>query len=226
MTDSRLRSAERRAASGSVEDESRVLTERLRAGTLTRERVELAAYVGHEAARAATGMVGSHDETDAEALGHWIRAMPRPDNFVGVRVGLAACLATWHALVPTHAHQRPLHMRWTPHPYRAGVVGCEQCDGLDGPRVAMACVQAFLACPCEWHEEAAVAAGQSLGENLRWWGMLAVSVGRLRGSEKDPPSGARTARLCVEALRVSSAERLIRAAIARDLAAWALGGGA
>jgi hypothetical protein len=53
MTDVRLRDAERRALSGSVEDQARALTERLRAGTLTRERLGLAAYVGHEPARVA-----------------------------------------------------------------------------------------------------------------------------------------------------------------------------
>jgi hypothetical protein len=60
MTDVRLRDAERRALSGSVEDQARALTERLRAGTLTRERLELAAYVGHEAAATAAGWTGHH----------------------------------------------------------------------------------------------------------------------------------------------------------------------
>jgi hypothetical protein len=46
MSDARLREMERRASTGSVEDKARVLTERLRAGTLTRERLELAAYCG------------------------------------------------------------------------------------------------------------------------------------------------------------------------------------
>lgn len=56
MSDARLRDLQRIAtASGSPSDEARVLTERLRQGSLTRERLELAAYVGHEAARVTSG---------------------------------------------------------------------------------------------------------------------------------------------------------------------------
>ena len=54
MSDTRLRDAERRAlASGSVQDQAALLVARLRAGTLTRERLELAAYCSHPAARLA-----------------------------------------------------------------------------------------------------------------------------------------------------------------------------
>lgn len=51
MTDQRLRRLERdAAASPSPESEAALLRERLRAGTLSLERLELAAYCGHEAA--------------------------------------------------------------------------------------------------------------------------------------------------------------------------------
>jgi hypothetical protein len=55
MTDVRLRDAERRALSGSVEDQARALVARLRTapGSPFRARVELAAYCGDKAARAA-----------------------------------------------------------------------------------------------------------------------------------------------------------------------------
>lgn len=53
MTDQRLRRLEREvAASPSPESEAALLRERLRAGTLSLERLELAAYCGHEAALA------------------------------------------------------------------------------------------------------------------------------------------------------------------------------
>jgi len=51
VTDSKLRELERRWKEiGSVEDEARYLLERVRVGDLEREKLELAAYCGHEAA--------------------------------------------------------------------------------------------------------------------------------------------------------------------------------
>jgi len=51
VSDERLREAERRwKESGSVVDEARYLQERVRVGNLTKERLELAAYCGHEGA--------------------------------------------------------------------------------------------------------------------------------------------------------------------------------
>lgn len=53
MTDLALRQLGRAASSGDPQDEARALLARVRAGTLTRERLELAAYSGHGAARLA-----------------------------------------------------------------------------------------------------------------------------------------------------------------------------
>lgn len=56
MTDERLRDLERRVEGvASVEDEARLLLERVRVGELARDRLGLAAYCGHEAGRLATG---------------------------------------------------------------------------------------------------------------------------------------------------------------------------
>ena len=56
VTDSRLQELKRTwEASGSVEDEAAYLRERVRVGDLTQERLELAAYCGHEGASAAAG---------------------------------------------------------------------------------------------------------------------------------------------------------------------------
>lgn len=56
MSDSNLRKLERRfRSSGSVVDEVEYLRERIRVGAITPERVEIAAYLGHEAAVAALG---------------------------------------------------------------------------------------------------------------------------------------------------------------------------
>ena len=55
MSDQRLRELERRwRETGSVEDEAAYLRERVRVGDLTQERLELAAYCGHEGATRAT----------------------------------------------------------------------------------------------------------------------------------------------------------------------------
>lgn len=51
MSDTRLRELERRwKETGAVEDEAAYLVERVRAGEVTRERLELSAYCGYEAA--------------------------------------------------------------------------------------------------------------------------------------------------------------------------------
>lgn len=61
MTDSRLRELERAASVGTAADEARLLTERLRAGTLAHKWVELAAYLGHAPARLALGVDELHN---------------------------------------------------------------------------------------------------------------------------------------------------------------------
>jgi len=54
VSDARLRELERRwKETGSVDDEASYLLERVRVGDLTRERLELAAYCGHQGARRA-----------------------------------------------------------------------------------------------------------------------------------------------------------------------------
>ena len=56
MTDTKLRELERRwKESGSPEDEAAYLLERVRVGDLEKEKLELAAYCGHEGARLALG---------------------------------------------------------------------------------------------------------------------------------------------------------------------------
>lgn len=54
--DAQLRTLARAAAAGDVEAQARELLERVRAGTLATERLELAAYAGHRAAQLALGV--------------------------------------------------------------------------------------------------------------------------------------------------------------------------
>lgn len=59
MSDEHLRELERRwKETGTVEDEAAWLKERVRVGDLTQERLELAAYLGHEAAQDITESMG------------------------------------------------------------------------------------------------------------------------------------------------------------------------
>jgi hypothetical protein len=55
VADARVRDLERAAGAGDVDARARLLVERVRAGRLTQERLELAAYCGHPAAREVLG---------------------------------------------------------------------------------------------------------------------------------------------------------------------------
>jgi hypothetical protein len=73
VSDADLRELERRwRATRAVEDEARYLAARLRAGELTRERLELAAWIGHAPARVALGdaaPAGEHVDHERLARG-------------------------------------------------------------------------------------------------------------------------------------------------------------
>ena len=75
MADAKLRDLERRwKETGSPDDEAAYLLERVRVGDLSRERLELAAYCGHEGSRRAVGsdQVPPVDSTAFIAgLGRW-----------------------------------------------------------------------------------------------------------------------------------------------------------
>lgn len=89
MSDEALREAERRwRATGHVEDEARLLLEQLRAGQLSAERLELAAYCGHGAALVAIGRpVGDPAVTNVK---RWVASVPRGRDVVAWRAAVAA----------------------------------------------------------------------------------------------------------------------------------------
>lgn len=89
MSDCRLRELERRwRETGSVEDEAAYLRERVRVGNLTEEKLELAAYCGHEGAMHATGACRrvAPIKTDAEWQA-WVKEL---DERWGASVSLQA----------------------------------------------------------------------------------------------------------------------------------------
>lgn len=101
MTDDALRDAERRwAATRSAEDEARLLLARLRAGVLPAERLELAAWLGHAAARAALGPDAPAGEQVPWT--RWARAFDAAGLALLVRLAREARLARLDGLLPPH----------------------------------------------------------------------------------------------------------------------------
>ena len=83
MSDEKLRELERRwKETESVEDEAAWLKERVRVGDLTQERLELAAYCGHEAAA-----IAAQTSFPVPAkLEPWLTGFSRFDSFPALRV--------------------------------------------------------------------------------------------------------------------------------------------
>jgi hypothetical protein len=78
VSDERVRELERRwRETGVVEDEAALLRERVRAGVLAGERVALAAYLGHEAARVASPSHGGGAEPASLSLAVWLKGLER-----------------------------------------------------------------------------------------------------------------------------------------------------
>jgi hypothetical protein len=98
VSDARLRELERRwKETGSVDDEAAYLLERVRVGDLTRERLELAAYCGHEGAtRAKVGEAACEVEGLFAAL-----ATSQLDlNIIAVAAAAEQRLPEWSSLSP------------------------------------------------------------------------------------------------------------------------------
>jgi hypothetical protein len=91
MSDTRLRELERRwKETGSPDDEAAYLKERVRVGDLTQERLELAAYCGHEGARRAVR--GSLPGATTGAV-EWTRHLGRWPEAAAVAAVAAARMA-------------------------------------------------------------------------------------------------------------------------------------
>lgn len=104
MGDARLRELERRARTGDPQAEAEQLLARVRSGTLSRERLELAAYCGHEGALA----VAPPDPISlawisAPSLDRWLEGLtgwPWREVLLVRAARAASGLATEHALAP------------------------------------------------------------------------------------------------------------------------------
>lgn len=213
--DLRLRTAGRAlAADPSPEAQGALIRERLRAGDLSQERVELAAYCGHEGARFAIdpecGAFGLHNEwlTGALDLLAWLRGLSRWEG-AQVRAAMAAArVALEVAAERAKFDGRPIER-----------IHAE----LRAAGRAIEAAEAWAACPCEehwnaWHE-AFVNAGHLL------WLPFPLFPGHLRSELRAAFEEERPAEGIAEAARLAG-EPAVREAIQRALVEWTLGGGA
>ena len=154
MSDARLRELERRwKETGSADDEGAYLLERVRVGDLTRERLELAAYCGHEGARRAVGDVS---ECPGEPA-HWLGGF--------LRWGAEAFTKAVLAVVP------PLHRRlWSDNPYLP----------VSGDFFAAA--QRWCECPCQPHADEMDSLLSDAHDNTLAEERHAEAVGQCRGT--------------------------------------------
>lgn len=104
MADTRARKLSRAAAGGDQQAEARGLLERVRRGELARERLELAAYLGHAVARLAHGdrIFGAAAEAGLVDFEAWVRGL---DQWPGalVRAALAAARCAQVEWIGTHS---------------------------------------------------------------------------------------------------------------------------
>lgn len=185
MTDRALRALERaQRAAPSVETEAALLRARLRAGTLAPERLELAAYCGHEAARWALGKCSCgcgwphgiatvagpfatdldrhRDHTDSRDLPVWVAGLSRWEPAVLTRAAVAAArvaLPEWLAELGWWLNGRDTIAGFD------GLVHTslrrqsdEDCRAAEAPVLAIEAAEAWLAEPSEANRIAAARA--------------------------------------------------------------------
>lgn len=114
-------------------DESRYLLERMRAGVLPRPRLELAAFLGHEAARLALPAVPGFDGDDPTRLAGELWPW-------GKEAGVAAAISAAHATLPEEGTRAAQDRR---------------------PHEAIVAAAAWVHCPCDEHMSAARAAADA-----------------------------------------------------------------
>ena len=101
MTDTKLRELERRwKESNAAEDEAAYLLERVRVGDLEKEKLELAAYCGHEGARLALGdealptALTCEEDPSSDSIRSWAAGLRRWDGECSARAALAVAVAS------------------------------------------------------------------------------------------------------------------------------------
>jgi hypothetical protein len=236
--DSRLRSLSRSALTGDPESKARLLLERARSGQLSRERLELAAYCGDDAALAVLGDVFADERGhffDYASIGltnplkresvlpvrldSWLSGLSRWSGAPYYSLVRAAVAAAWTALAPWCDSTR-MSGRVGLHAKRQETErhGCTRC----GPQQqALRAANEWLGCPCHSHQIAWYESTEAAYDADRidaWlpypdlWNPIDIT----RGSALDAD------------VRIGHAVRLagdqpVREAIQQALISWALG---
>lgn len=178
MTDARLRESERRwKETGALEDEAQYLRERVRAGELQADRLEVAALCGDEAARTALRFV---PQASAPAGPVLVARLAGLGQEALVRAQIASALRVL-GLVDSLSDQ-------------------PSAEAIDACKAALNAAVAWVQCPCVPHARVAAdrAAGVSIGP-IRFSGLLAARSAALAAAASD----ARAAR---EVVRLSTAD--------------------
>lgn len=136
--DEELRRLQRQANAGDHDAAARLLVRRLRIGELGREGVELAAYLGHDAASRAVPELDPETE-GREAL---VEGLARWGKEAFVRAAVAAAYAVLPRFEEVLTHD-------------------------DKPRKAIAQAEEWIACPCEAHRVAARLAADAADDAAR-----------------------------------------------------------
>lgn len=212
MTDANLRALER-AALADPAQRAAWLSARMRAGELPRERVELAAYCGDEAAlpllsakeAARLRYPGPHMSGEVP-FERWVRGLSRWGHEVMVRAGLAAAERAWCRWAVEEA-QRAEAAR------RHGKT--EVFRRYRQTRSAMDAVRAWLDDPSEANRQRVFFRSGSPGCVIN---VVMAVIG-------DQAPNSRTSRIlkAVGGAAEATSESQVRQAMQRELIAWALG---
>lgn len=243
MSDERLRTLERAASTGDPAARVALLRARVRAGTLSQERLELAAYVGDADARAALGRCcAKHDALERRGLGMtrhycaedplapWVRGLSRWGAEVRARGVTAAARAALEAWCDSSllSGQTNLHAKRVE--ATAALTGrgyCGRCTtrtpGYERPGDAVEAAEAWLACPCDDHASAAMAAYACWDPPGNANTMAFFGAAYLAGTCGEPPfRGDYEAEQVTFAAARHAGEPSVREAIRTALVQWAL----
>ncbi len=209
MADARLRELERRARTGDPQAEAEQLLARVRSGTLSRERVELAAYCLHRGA----GLLAPDSVPEggpARVDEFWVRGLHRW-GLAPLRAAVAAARISLHA-----SPCCPNHDDAAEDDFRRG------CPSWPLTEKAIQDAEDFLAggklgsrLPASSHALTMHSVGYHLAEAL--WDVQC-------GHDKGSPNQTTCAWFEVETCGKLAGRFLVRAAIESALTAWALGG--
>jgi hypothetical protein len=177
-------------------------------GTQRRWRVELAAYVGDEAAIAVAGEQFGHMGERAvvahwaPVLSDWARGLSRWGRETATRAAVAASRAALD-----HAQRRD-HRDW------------DWADVLDRARVCVEAGEAWLSCPCDEHLEAWRRAWAVFPPPPQWAPAPDVEGWTLSTAGRQAPCAL--VDVTAPAAAQASSESSVRSAIQRSLTEWAL----